>query len=171
VTSLSVAASALNSAGAQAEVKAMCPTTCSLKVADVPPSKIATELQGNVQNDLQRDSKYNYIFALDFYASYVIAAENALGTKIPIVGQNGLALPVAQKDSLIDADLVYAPFDYIGWESMDTLIRAVNGQKNSITSPYRLLDSTNWGTTTDTASLHPDLANYQDRFKKLWDVG
>ncbi len=163
----------------KAELARLCPTTCKVQDHQMSLATMATALAPSVQNLIQRNPTLNTIFAtFDQAATYENPAVSSSSSKVKIVGTDGLSpnVDAIRKGSAQIADVSYVPAPYLGWLSLDQVVRAaqakptgVNGQP--ITLPTQTFDKDNVGTSDAIPSLFPKYANYQSDFSKLWGVG
>jgi ribose transport system substrate-binding protein len=171
VSTLSVASSKAIVGANQAEIKRLCPTDCKVTDVDVNAADIATKLPGLVESALQRNPDTNMIIhASDSaYVPGIQVAQNALGTKLPLIGYSGNAIP-PKPDVPIVADTVAGSSVINGWFYFDAAIRAANGQTAVTTEiPTSLVDKTTWGTGKP-PWVSPAFNDYQNTFKQLWGI-
>jgi ribose transport system substrate-binding protein len=171
VSTLSVAPSKAIVEANQAEIKRLCPTDCKVTVVDVNAVDIGTKLSGLMQSTLQRNPDTNMIIhgSDGSYLPNIVAAQTALGTKIPIIGNSGAAIP-PQPDVPTIADSITGNNLINGWYFFASVVRVANGEKGFTTEiPTSLVDKTTWG--TGKPPFVPAAFNdYQNAFKKLWGV-
>jgi ribose transport system substrate-binding protein len=157
--------------GAAAEIKKLCPSDCSLEKVDTDVATFATTLAGQVQTTLQRSPKINYLISCcDFFVPYVLQARKAVGSNAPIISALGDGLEAAIQGNGEVADLEWPPGEVLGFYFADTLMRAVTGHPVNEEIPFRLVDSSNWGSSADVSVQFPDQAKWEDAFKKAWGV-
>jgi ribose transport system substrate-binding protein len=153
------------------ELKALC-SSCKLTTATANLATLATQLAGQTQSLMRRDSGINYMVAtFDSLVTYVAPAAMQVNPNIKIVGHDGAAASL----KLIDngrgqvADVALPPPGYQGWLLMDALARGMKGQPaEDIVIPQRLVDKSNVNTSID--ALFPEFATYKDGFGQLWGL-
>jgi ribose transport system substrate-binding protein len=159
--------------GAQAELKKLCPTNCTLDSVAANEATFQTSLSGQVETTLQRNPDINYLLvSTDALVPYTIQGAKAGGGHLPpIVGGQGTTLAAAMAGNGETADLLQAPFTLQGYWEADDIMRAAAGvQTNTYVIPQRMVDSKNWGTSASDAAQFPDLAGAPAAFEKAWGV-
>jgi ribose transport system substrate-binding protein len=159
--------------GAQAELKKLCPTNCTLNSVAADVATFQTSLSGQVQTTLQRNPDINYVLvSTDSFVPYSIQGAKAAGGNVPpIVGAVGTGLAAAIAGNGETADLLQAPLPLQGYWEADDIMRAAAGvPTNTYVIPQRMVDSKNWGTSASDAAQFPDLAGAPAAFEKAWGV-
>jgi len=154
-----------------AEVKSLCPASCSV---DPVPGDIATfptTMSGQVQTTLQHSPDINFLISTsDSFVPYVIQGRNALSSTVPVIGCTGTALDKAIAGDGETADVEWPPNTVLGYYFAGAVMSAAAGTPKSQTLPVRLVDSTNWGTSAADSAQYPELTGYQAAFKKAWGL-
>lgn len=159
--------------GVTDEFARLCPSTCRADVQSISGANFTTQLAGQTSNYLQRHPETNYVvLGTDSMTTLVTLAEMQIHKTVPIIGENGTALEAEKKGGPQTADVVFPPTHAMGWNYMDTAVRAIAGQKDiSVPIAFRTVDSSNWANAgSDLTGLWPNLNGYQDKFKSLWGV-
>jgi ribose transport system substrate-binding protein len=155
--------------GVAAEIKKLCPTDCSLEKVDFNVATYATTLAGQVQTTLQRSPDINYLISTgDLFVPYILQAQKAIGSNAPIVSALGDGLDAAIHGNGQVADLQWPSGEVVGFYFADAVMRAATGHPVNEEIPFRLLDSSNWGTSGDDSVQYPDQAKWEDAFKTAW---
>jgi ABC-type sugar transport system substrate-binding protein len=160
--------------GAVDEVKALCPSDCSIEKIVGNPATAATTLTPLIQTTLQRLTNINYLITtVDFFMPLITPALKATKHEdLPIGGGaqgDGLADAIAGKNGMVSI-LQFPPYDYTGYLFADTAIRAAVGKAEDAKTLARLLDSSNWGKTADASEQFPELPEWLAAFKSAWGV-
>jgi ribose transport system substrate-binding protein len=151
-------------------IRSQCPG-CSVDLQSVQPNEIGTSLPGRIVSYLQAHPNVNYVFLgiTDLLSGVPEALQGAgLAGKIHVLSNSGSLLPV--KGGQIEVNV---PDDVmIGWLMMDAVARHVEGvalpQAQYSNVPSRYVTKENVGSQN---VPYVGVANYQELFKKLWDVG
>jgi ribose transport system substrate-binding protein len=155
--------------GSVAEVKSVCPS-CTISVVGVPLTDTPTDVQGAVRTALLKYPKTNFILmandllALD--AMPVLSKDN-----IPEGGVNCDAdvLPIVAAHHTEIVDVCQPPFPYIGWFTMDELIRAANNAAPFVHAlPVQYVGPE---TTINASDEFPNFGNYEAQYLQLWGLG
>jgi ribose transport system substrate-binding protein len=155
---------------AEAQIKKLCGSDCSIEKIDVNPATYATSMTGQVQTTVQRSPDMNYIIStVDFWVPYVNQGLKAVGKVLPILGgAQGDGIAAAIEGNGVVAEFLWPPAEVTGWFYADTIMRAVSGKPTNRELPLQVADESTWGSTTDFDALYPDLVGYEDTFKKAW---
>lgn len=155
--------------GAEAEIKQLCPSDCSLVRVNVDPATFTTTEAGQVETTLQRSPEINYVLSTaDLFVPYAIQGLKAVGRNLPIIGDQGVALAAAQAGNGEVADIQQLPGAIWGYYMADSIMRAATGAPRNMAMPVRLLDSSNWGTSATLDAQFPNYVRIQDAFTKAW---
>ena len=159
--------------GAVAEIEKLCPTECSVQPLEVNPATFITDLAGQVGTTLQRSPELNYwITTTDFFTPFIRQGMRAVDRPLPIVGGaqgDGLSGAIAGTNGLVAVTL-WPPAEIMGYVYADGIMRAVAGVPQNQTTPVRLVDSSNWGTSANAREQFPGLDRWRGAFKKAWGV-
>jgi ribose transport system substrate-binding protein len=157
---------------AQAELRKLCPTDCSLDAVSADVATFQTTMAGQVQTTLQRSSDINFVLTFsDTFAPYVIQGVKAAGRQIPVVGGLGSGLAAEIAGNGETADVIQTPLALEGYMNADVIMRAASGGPvKSVLIPFKLVDATNWGANADDATQFPGLVGAAATYKKAWGV-
>lgn len=152
------------------EYTKQCPS-CKVKTTQIDYTSLASSVDAAVRTALQRDPNINYIASSDDAAALgVISTLKALGKDVPVIGANGQATALALISKGDQAATVsMSPLAYMGWVQVDLLQRAMlKMQVPSGTLPQQLL--TKATVTQDPSAQWPGYADYQTKYKQLWNA-
>jgi ribose transport system substrate-binding protein len=162
----------------QNEFAAVCPSTCTTTVTDVPVASWATRMQSQVQNSLLRDPKINWIIPLyDSETTYVVPAVQAAGrsrsVKIESYNGDSFALKFVQQGKV--AMIVGENPEWLGFAFFDQALRTLATGKpyvyHDVPTPVRVFDSTNIAETGNPPSSSNGYGHaYVDGYKTLWGL-
>ncbi len=112
------------------EFRVRCPA-CTLRFVDVPISRWATELGGEVQSALVRDPGLNYVIPIyDSMSQYVVPAIRAQGAanRVKIATFNGtpFVLKLLEDGDVVQMD-AGEDLAWVGWAIMDQAFRVIAG--------------------------------------------
>jgi len=157
--------------GAEAEIKRLCPS-CKLDAVDVNAATYSTTMVGQVRTTLQRAPDMNYLITTtDFFVPYLQQGSKAVGREVPFIGgAQGDGLAAAIEGNGVKAGILWPPGELTGWYYADAIMRAASGSVKSMKLPVRLVDASTWGTSADERTQFPELAGYQDTFKRVWGL-
>jgi ribose transport system substrate-binding protein len=154
----------------QAELKALCPSTCSVVTSSIDVPTQATTTPVLATNVVQRDQVKYIVVSSDDETPLVSQGINAAGKsgQVKVVAAVGDTLAAAQAGNDQAVDVMWPPSGYMGYTLADSIMRAAAGKPANVTLQIRLLDKTNWGQGTTLSDQAPGLVGYQDAFQKLW---
>jgi ABC-type sugar transport system substrate-binding protein len=154
------------------EFSRLCPD-CDFKSVPVQPGDIGTKVPAQVVSTVQTNPDIN-VAVMGFGAVSLGVAPALKGAGITSVDIVGEAPAIGNVEALIKGDekmWIAFPLRGIGWKSIDALARFyVTGSAEDATSapmPYQILTEAN---VSEPAAL-PEVADYQQQFKDLWQVG
>jgi ribose transport system substrate-binding protein len=154
-------------AAAQAEVKALCPQSCSFQSVASSGAKLQTDLPQQVESAIQRNSSISYVVAgSDSLVPLIAAALKTAGhTTTHVVGLNGSNVAAMKSGQMPyeNADVGYIPNEAQGWFMVNALIEAAHGQKNSISYSPHTYDASN----LDESTRPPE---FEKKFARLWGI-
>jgi ribose transport system substrate-binding protein len=154
--------------GSVAEVQKVCPS-CTISTVGVALTATPSDVQGIVQTALLKDPDTNFVLmANDLLA--LDAMPTLTTANIPEGGVNCdsdvLATVAAHKTEIVD--VCQPPFPYIGWFTMDELIRAANGAAPFVQAlPVQYVGP---NTTLDPNDEFPQFGDYASEYSQLWGV-
>lgn len=151
-----------------------CPSTCTTKVVDIPPSEWGTKVESEVASALIADPSINVVDCLfDAQVPGAVQAINTVGRKVPVVSFNGStsALTYIQNHNIAAMD-VGESVDWIGYAAFDQAFRVMLGlPAGKDTLPLRIWDSTNISQAGSPPDLLTGYGNaYVSGFKTLWGI-
>jgi ribose transport system substrate-binding protein len=154
---------------AQAEIEAEC-ADCTVTMLDVDLANVATDVGAQLQSALQRNPDINYLYPVwDSAVTYVTPVVAAAGSSAKVLSRDGLDANVAWvQDGTQHLTVGTPPTGWLGWLSVDDLLRAVTGaEAPGYVIPTRIIDSTTVGDGT-TADIWPAYTDYQEAFTTAW---
>jgi ribose transport system substrate-binding protein len=154
-----------------------CPTTCHLTFVNVPVSDWSTKIQPEVQVNLTRNPRINYIIPIyDSMSQFVVPAITASGRvgKVFISTFNGtpFVLGYMETGKIVRMD-IGENLDWVGWAIMDADARVLAGEHLPMTFdghfPLRVFTKQN----VEQAGVPPQLSTgygnaYRKGYQKLW---
>jgi ABC-type sugar transport system substrate-binding protein len=155
-------------AGAEAEVKALCPDACHFASVASAPASLQTQVPQQVEAALQNDTAINFIIAgSDSLVPLIGTAIKAVGrpAAVKVVGLSGTNLQ-AMKDGKLPyevADVGYVSNKIQSWFMLNAMIAAANGHRNSIALAPRTYDASNIDQPSQEAA-------FEAKFKSAWGV-
>jgi ribose transport system substrate-binding protein len=157
-------------AGIKQEMTRLCPS-CSDLEQQIDPATLATSVGPLTQTVLERNPNINYMVAtFDGLATYMVPAIQAVGSKVKVVGHDGVQenLQFIKKGQVQVADYAFPPNPSIGWTEIDQLGRLMAGMARAPQDqiPAQLITKSNYS-----ASAFPNYVNYQHVYEKLWGIG
>jgi ribose transport system substrate-binding protein len=154
---------------AQAELKQLCPTTCSMTLEPLDGATMTTTAAPQLENLLQKSPGINFVGASsDSLVPYLLQGEKALHKVVPIIGTTGSTLAAAQQGNAEVADVIWPPQALMGYMFFAAMLEATKGLPNEVSLGLRLMDKSNWGTNVSEANLYPGLGDWQAKFQQLW---
>lgn len=160
--------------GAIAEVKRLCPETCTVTESEFDLSNFATSLGPQAQTVIRRDPSINYIDpAADAFAAVISPVLQQAGTDVRIVGHDGnpSTLETMATGNTLQAMTIAGPPEvFIGWALLDQLGRGMLGEEPADWAlPGRIIDSTNIA-SGGAADIHPGWEGFEARFLAAWGL-
>lgn len=154
------------------EFARLCPG-CEFKSVAVQPADIGTKVPAQVVSTVQTNPDIN-VAVMGFGAVSLGVAPALKGAGITSVDIVGEAPAIGNVEALIKGDekmWIAFPLRGIGWKSVDALARYyVLGTAEDSTNapmPFQIMTKDN---VAEPAAL-PEVADYQEQFKDLWQVG
>jgi len=159
--------------GAKSALEEFCPDDCTFTDVDVDLANLATDTPQKVQTALQREPDTNYLYLA--WDSGVPFIQSMVETSFPdtkIMGRDGVDASI---ESVMNGrgqvlSLAMPPEQWIGWATVDNLIRGATGlEPSGLVIPSRLIDADNVGDGTD-AAISPNYEGFETKFEELWGV-
>jgi ribose transport system substrate-binding protein len=153
-----------------AEITRLCPS-CQSQVIDVDPTQLATTLQPDTVDALQKDPNVNYLMgAYDGLTGFMIPGVKQANSKVPIISNTGTTQNLTQVEQGTQAaDIEAAPTAELGWMTLDDAMRAIAGEPPAAQwakLPIFLITSAN----VTAAKSYLSSTAYESQFKSLWGV-
>jgi ribose transport system substrate-binding protein len=154
----------------QAELKALCPSTCNVVKSSIDVPTQATTTPVLATNVIQRDQVKYILATSDDETPLISQGISAAGSsgQVKVVAAVGDTLAAAQAGNDQAVDVMWPPSGYVGYTLADSIMRAAAGKPANVTLQIRVLDKTNWGHGTTLSDQAPGLVGYQQAFQKLW---
>lgn len=150
----------------------LCPS-CAFELKDLNYGNYASTLTPEVQTDVRRNPKMDYIVAIvGSSVPNVDAGLRDSNPDITVVAHDGLDdnLEAMRKGTThMAADFAFAPSEAIGWQAVDQqgrLLRGSDAAAAEVIIPSRLVDKSNVGSKE--SDIWPGFADYEAVYKKLW---
>jgi ABC-type sugar transport system substrate-binding protein len=159
--------------GAKSALEEFCPDDCSFTDVDVDLANLATDTPQKVQTALQRDPDTNYVYMA--WDSGVPFVQSTIETGFPdtrILGRDGVdaSIQSVMQGRAQVLSLAMPPEQWIGWATVDDLIRGATGlEPSGLVIPSRLVDADNVGDGTD-AAISPNYEGFEEKFEELWGM-
>jgi ribose transport system substrate-binding protein len=156
----------------RSEYLRLCPA-CKYKSVPVQITDIGTKVPAQVVSTLQTDPKINVaVMGFGTISLGVSAALRTAGiTGVKIVGETPAVDNIAALSNGTEDMWVAYPLYGMGWKSVDALARKFSGESAAIdtsaATPFQILTKTN----APHPAAAPEVAGYQDYFRRLWHVG
>jgi ribose transport system substrate-binding protein len=154
-----------------------CPTTCRLTFVNVPVADWSTKIQTEVQSNLTRNPKINYVIPIyDSMSQFVVPAITAAGKvgKVFISTFNGtpFVLGYMQSGDVVRMD-IGENLDWVGWAIMDADARVLAGANPPKTFDEHFALRVFTKDNVKEAGVPPQLSTgygtaYVDGYKSLW---
>jgi ribose transport system substrate-binding protein len=153
-----------------AEVKRLCPS-CQTQVINVDPTQLATTVQPDTVDALQKNPNVNYLMgAYDGLTGFMIPGVKQANSKVPIISNTGTSQNLAQVEQGTQAaDIEAVPTAELGWMTLDDAMRAISGQVPAaqwLKLPVFLITPGN----VSVAKSYEASTSYTSQFKTLWGV-
>jgi ribose transport system substrate-binding protein len=160
--------------GLMDEFRVRCPA-CDLRFVDVPISRWATQLRGEVQSALVRDPGLNYVIPIyDSMSQYVVSALTAQGAanRVRIATFNGtpFVLKLIEAGDVVQMD-AGEDLAWVGWAIMDQTFRVIAGVPpvRSEHTPLRVFDDTDVRQAGTPPRVDQGYGNpYVAGYERLW---
>lgn len=154
------------------EFHSLCPG-CHYESNPVQPGDIGTKVPTQVVSAVQRDPSINV--ALMGFGAVSTGVSGALAsaglTEVEVLGISPSMDNIAALSSGTEAMWVGFPLQTLGWKSVDALARHFNGEPVDVATtaqtPFQILTKDNVGKNPEL----PEVVDYPDIFRKLWQVG
>lgn len=157
-------------------VEEWCPT-CKSEIVDQQLADVGTKTPTNVVGYVQRNPSTKWaVFASGDMSQGVGAALKAAGLSgINILGESPTEANLANLKAGAETAWVGYPVDILSWRTMDILARNFEGSDVATVAnaplPLQMLTKDNVSTAVSDNGFYTGVENYQDQFKKLWQVG
>lgn len=163
--------------GLKAVFGSYCPTTCHLTFVNVPVADWSTKIQTEVQSNLTRNPKINYVIPIyDSMSQFVVPAITAAGKvgKVFISTFNGtpFVLGYLQSGQIVRMD-IGENLDWVGWAIMDADARVLAGARLPVTFDEHFALRVFTKDNVKEAGVPPQLSTgygtaYVEGYKSLW---
>ncbi|MCL8027669.1 sugar ABC transporter substrate-binding protein [Nocardioides bruguierae] len=160
----------LMATAAEAEIKAEC-SDCNVDMLDIDLANAATDVGAQLQSSLQKNPDTNYVIPVwDSAVTYVTPVIAAAGSDAKVISRDGLEANIAWVlDGTQDVTVGTPPTDWLGWLSVDDLLRAMTGEDApGYVIPTRIIDSETVGDGS-TEDIWPAYVDFQSAFTEAWN--
>lgn len=156
---------------AVAEFEEYCPEDCAVSVLDIDIANVATDVGRKVQTELQRNAETDYVYAAwDSAVPFIAPVLSAANSSAQVLGRDGVqaSLDMIVNDSGQDMTLAMPSGAWIGWASVDDIMRVMTGAPAAgYVVPSRVIDADNVGAGTP-SDVFPEFVDFEQAFTAAW---
>lgn len=157
---------------AQTEIHRLCPS-CKVQVVNIDLTTMATALGTQTRSLMTADPHLNFFIAgFDAAAQFMVPAINQAHSKVTLVSNTGnpVNLNFVKEDDVQTGDFSFYPNPAEGWFDLDQLMRVMLHEPAAPAWEQlipQLIDQSNYAS----ASNSPGWADYQSKFRAIWQAG